>query len=231
MLADLSDFIARLWTIAGEALRLNPDVLMHAASSPQGNLLILTMTVVAGASLLAGQSVILFVNQVKPGRFAFSMLFYGIVFAVSLGLWAAMVWLCAGILFETNQPLGTTLRIVGLSSAPLLFGFLIFLPYFGAPIEWVLWSWSGLIFLVTVQATFGLTLGQALVLVALGWLLVQVATRLLGRHLSTLRDGLWRAATGTLFDPNQPELIAAATAELRAQLAAWEAHDPESQPA
>ena len=28
MLADLSDFIARLWTIAGEALRLNPDVLM-----------------------------------------------------------------------------------------------------------------------------------------------------------------------------------------------------------
>jgi hypothetical protein len=48
---------------------------------------------------------------------------------------------------------------------------------------------------------------------------VQVATRLLGHQLSTPRDGLWRAATGTLFDPNY-EPIAAATAELRAQRSA-----------
>jgi hypothetical protein len=101
MLADLSDFIARLWTIAGETLRLNPDVLMHAASSPQGNLLIATMTVVAGASLLAGQSVILFVNQVSR-RFACCS---RIVFALSLGPGAAMVGCVLASQPETNQPL------------------------------------------------------------------------------------------------------------------------------
>jgi hypothetical protein len=231
MLTDLSDFFAQLWTIAGEALRLNPHVLGDAASSPQGNLLIATMTVLAGASLLAGQSAILFVNQVKPGRFILSMLLYGIVFALRLGLLAAMLWLSAGFFFEINQPPGAILRIVGLSSAPLLFGFLIFLPYFGEPVEWALWTWSGLILLVTVQATFGATLGQALALAGLGWLLGQLVTRLLGRQLGTLRDRLWRAATGTPFDLNQQELIAEATAQLRTQLTASEAQEPEARPA
>jgi len=108
---------------------------------------------------------------------------------------------------------------------------LIFLPYFGEPVEWALWTWSGLILLVTVQVTFGATLGQALALAGLGWLLGQLVTRLLGRQLGTLRDSLWRAATGTPFDLNQQELIAEATAQLRTQLTASEAQEPEARPA
>ena len=223
MLADAFDFFVQLWAMAGAALRLSPDVLARAAAASNGDLLIAAMTVLAGGSLLAGQSVTLFVNRVKPGGFAFSLLFYGIVFALSLALWAMMVWLCAVVLFAARQPLVGVLRIVGLSSAPLLFGFLIFLPYLGAPIDWALRTWSALILLVMVRASFHFSAWAVVVCATLGWLLAQAGTRLLGDRLSAVRDWLWRVATGTQFDTNEQELIAAATDALRAQLAAWEA--------
>jgi hypothetical protein len=218
MLTDLYNFFAGLWATIGAALRLHPDVLQRVAADPSGDRLIVTMAVLAGSSLLAGQSMILFVNRVQPGRFAFSLVFYGIVFALSLALWAASVWLCAVALFGAHQPLGTALRIVGVGSAPLVFGFLVALPYLGAPIEWALRSWSMLIILVLVQVTFRYTIWQALACVLLGWLLIQVFTRLLGRPLTALRDGIWRVVTGTTFDTNEQEL-AAATQALRRQLA------------
>ena len=220
MFNDLFDFFVQLWATAGAALRFSPDVLTRTAASPDGDLVIAAMTVLAGASLLMGQSVILFVNRVKPGRFAFSLLFYGVVFALSLALWAAIVWLWAVILFGTRQPLVSVLRIAGLSSAPLLFGFLIFLPYLGTPIDWGLRIWSALIVLEIVRTSFDPPVWMAAVCAGLGWLIVHTLTRLLGSRLVAARDWLWRLATGTVFDTSEQELRAA-TAELRARLGDW----------
>lgn len=217
MLSHLFDLFVQLWATAGAALRLSPDLLARTTASANGDLVIAAMTVLAGTSQLAGQSVILFVNRVKPGRFVFSLLVYGVVFALSLALWAVFVWFWAVVLFGARQPLVTALRIAGLSSAPLLFGFLIFLPYLGAPIDWALRIWSALIVLETVRISFTTPAWTAAVCAGLGWLIVHSLTRLLGSRLVAARDWLWRMATGTVFDTSEQELQAA-TAELRAQL-------------
>lgn len=223
MLTPVLEFVAELWELIGAALRLSPELLLRVSANAEANLLIAVMTVLAGASLLAGQSVVLFVNRVPRGRFGFCLLFYGIVFAAGLILWATSVWLVAGALFEVRQPLETVLRLFGLSSAPLVFGFLIAIPYFGRPIDWALRVWSLLIVLVAVRSAFQASLWQALLCAALGWLLLQVATRLLGMPLLALRDWLWRAVTGAAFDTTEWELIEAATAVLRVRLEAVEA--------
>jgi hypothetical protein len=220
MLTVLFDFLAQLWTAIGAALRLSPDLPRRLAAYPAGDLVVVALAVLAGGSLLAGQSVILFVNRVRPGRFAFSLAFHGVIFALELALWAATVWLCASFLFGANQPIAVALRIVGLGSAPLLFGVLVAVPYLGAPIAWGLRIWSLLAMLMLARATFGYAIWQALLCTALGWLLIQADTHLAGGALAVLRDWLWRVATGTAFDTNEQELVAAATRELRRQLAA-----------
>lgn len=226
MLASLLEFALRLWTTAGAALGLSPDMVAQTTAYRAGDLVIVTIAVLAGGSQLAGQSVILFVNRVRPGRFGFSLLLSGVVFALGLALWALMAWLCAVLIFGIHPSLLTAMRIAGLSSAPLLLGFLIFIPYLGAPIDWALRSWGGLIALAAVRVSFGLEIGPALACAAIGWLLVQALTRLLGRPLAALRDRLWRVATGAAFDADEQELIDQATAALRARLADWEGDSP-----
>lgn len=218
MLTALLEFIARLWELSVAALRLSPELPQRVEASPQANLLIAVLVVVAGSSLLLGQSVVLFINRVPPGRFVFSLLFYGMIFAIGLALWATSVWLVATALFATRQPLATALRLIGLSSAPLIFGFLIAIPYFGRPIDWVLRVWSLLIVLVAVRTVFQATIAQALLCAILGWLLIQVITRLFGWPLVALRDWLWRAVTGIAFDTSELELVEAATTALRMRL-------------
>jgi hypothetical protein len=220
MLVAVFDFLAQLWTTIEAALRLSPELPRRLAAEKAGDMVVVALAVLAGGSLLAGQSVILFVNRLRPGRFVFSLAFHGAIFALELAFWAATVWLCACLLFGSNQPIAVALRIVGLGSAPLLFGILVAVPYLGTPIAWGLRIWSLLVMLMLVRATFGYAIWQALLCAALGWLLIQATTHLAGRPLAALRDWLWRVATGTAFDTNEQALVAAATRELRAQLAA-----------
>ena len=214
MLQLLQDLFATI----GDALRLRPGLLARVAARPDADALIALIVVLAGGSLIAGQSVILFVNRVRPGRFAFSLLFNGLLFALELAIWASSAWLAARALFGTGEPLGTALRVVGLGSAPLVFAFLIALPYLGSPVEWALRIWSLLIILALVRQSFGYTVWQALACALGGWVLIQVGTALLGQPLGALRDALWRRVTRTPFDTNQQELVDAATHELRARL-------------
>jgi hypothetical protein len=214
MLQLLQDLLATI----GDALRMRPGLLARVAARPDADVLIALIAVLAGASLLAGQSVILFVNRVRPGRFAFSLLLNGLLFAAELALWASSAWVAAVALFGATEPLLTALRIVGLASAPLVFGLLVMLPYLGAPIEWALRIWSLLIILELVRETFGYSVGQALACALGGWVLIQVAGVLLGGPLVAARDFLWSAVTNTAFDTNQQELVDAATQELRARL-------------
>ncbi|MBC8075116.1 MAG: hypothetical protein H7Y32_03495 [Chloroflexales bacterium] len=218
MFQFLNDLLATI----GDALRLRPDVLARVTARPDANGLIALIAVLAGGSLLAGQSVILFVNRVRPSRFAFSLLFNGLLFALELALWASSAWIADVALFGTGEPLLTALRIVGLASAPLVFGFLITLPYLGAPIEWALRIWSLLVILSLVRQAFGYNLWQALACALGGWLLIQVGSALLGGPLGALRDRMWSAVTNTPFDTNQQDLVDAATHELRARLATLE---------
>jgi hypothetical protein len=215
----MREFLSQLWATLGQVLWLDPEQVRQAALGASA-VVIVAIVVLAGASLLAGQSVALFVARLTPGRFALSLVLNGLLYLAGLMLWACAIWLCAGVVFDVWQPLGLAVRVVGLSAAPLILGFLAFMPYFGEAILWGLRVWSALIALVAVEAVFGLTSFQALICVVLGWLLIMALNVVAGRPLAALRNRLWRAVAGTSFDTDTQRSVAEVTDAFHAQLAA-----------
>ena len=213
------EFLSELWATLGQVLWLDPVLLQQTVYGASAAV-ILAIVFLAGASLLAGQSVVLFVARLTPGRFALSLALNGLLYLAGLLVWACAIWLCAGVLFGAWQPFSLVARVVGLSAAPLIFGFLAFMPYFGEGIAWGLRVWSALIALVAVQVVFGLTSVQALICVALGWLLITALNVVAGRPLAALRNLLWRAVAGTAFGNDTQRAVAEVTKAFRAQLAA-----------
>ena len=140
--------------MAGEALRLQPEVFAQIQTMPGGLLLALTIVVVANWSEAAAQSVVLFLNHVRPQRF-------GLALAMSLVsnfsgylLWTVTIWLAGNALFAQNQPFHDVASVVGLAYAPQLFSFLVLMPFLGNGIGLALSLWSMLAVVVAAPEPF-----------------------------------------------------------------------------
>ncbi|NTU81598.1 MAG: hypothetical protein HGA45_19825 [Chloroflexales bacterium] len=203
------EFIGRVITGIGEALKLNPRVFEVVESSSNGGWVILVIAILGGASLLVGQSVILFVNRVRPGRFAVSLLTNGIVFTIGLLVWALFIWLSGLLLYDSPNvvPLRTVMRIVALGAAPYLFGFLVLIPYLGDFIGRVLSVWSFLVVLAGITYLAGGNFWPALICTSLGWLLITVMSLTIGRPIVALRNRLFRAVAGTDLDASVADIL------------------------
>ena len=213
-------FLLNLWSTVQAALRLDSAGLARVAADPAATWYVATIVAAAGASLLLGQSAVLLANQVTPGRFVLSLGLNAVLYGLGLVFWAGSIWLIARTLFGATPTLGAAMWAVGMGSAPLLFGFLVLLPYLGTPLEWALRIWALLITVVTVRSTFPLTLAQSLVCVALGWLALELLGRTVGRPLMALRNWIWHTVTGAPFDTNTRELVEVVVGQLGEQLAA-----------
>lgn len=194
------------------ALRLDPTAFEALALRPDGLRFSLLVVLLAGLSSGIGQSVVLFANGVKPRRFIASLLLSALIFVVGFLFWTSSITLVARTLFERDAPTVAAVRAVGLAYAPQLLGFFVLTPYFGSAFGVGLSVWNLLAILVATQVVFDLTLGQALVAGALGWLLLQLAQRTIGRPVLRLSRWLQRSVAGTPLDrrgavtkPEQPE--------------------------
>ncbi|NCC37571.1 MAG: hypothetical protein EOM24_37010 [Chloroflexia bacterium] len=194
------EFLGNVLQGIGEALRLNPRVFDIVERYPNTNWVILMIAFLGGASMLVGQSVILFVNRVRPGRFVLSLLVNGIIFATSLLIWAIAIWATGQVLFPNDISFRTVMRMVGLGATPYLFGFLVLIPYLGTFIGRVLSVWSFLVVLAGITFLANGALWPALVCVGLGYLLVTVGSATIGRPILAVRNWLFKTAAGTTFD-------------------------------
>lgn len=194
------EFLGYVLQGIGGALRLNPRVFEVVENYPNTNWIILVIAVLGGASMLVGQSVILFVNRVRPGRFVLSLVVNGIIFATSLLIWAIAIWVTGQVLFPNDVPFRTVIRLVGLGATPYLFGFLVLIPYLGTFIGRVLSVWSFLVVLAGITFLANGALWPALVCVGLGYLLVTVGSATIGRPILAVRNWLFKTAAGTTFD-------------------------------
>ncbi|MCG8346585.1 MAG: hypothetical protein MI924_02240 [Chloroflexales bacterium] len=205
----LAAFAGRLWQTILLALQLDPALYQTVENSPQSTYLIFAVVMLAGASQLLGQSVALFVNRVSPSRFVASLILNGILFAVSLVIWAITIWLIGTFIFASETSLGKVIRIVCLGSAPLVFGFLILIPYLGTFISRVLSVWSFLIVLRGVGFSFQIGVIGSLICVGLGWLLILFLSDTIGRPVIFLRDRIWRRITGSSLEVTAHDMLAA----------------------
>lgn len=208
MLRALVEYVAIVWEVFWRALALDRELLEVAQSAPRGtaSLVVVTIILLAGGSQLLGQSAVLFLNKVKPRRFLFSLVIGGVVFLLSLSVWMLVIWL-AGHLFGYEQPLGLIARMVGLGSAPLIFGVFVLIPYAGPFIGRILRLWSFLVTLGMLRFTYQADLLSALLIVGSGWLAVEVLTALAGGPIRELRRRLFKGVAGVELDRTARELL------------------------
>ena|GEM_PF-2533243 len=189
-------FLAAVFDAIRKSLALDPSAALYVGTTPVQIGVLLTVSFLAGVSLLAGQSVVLFMNRVTKVRFMLSLLVNAAIYVVNTALWSTMIWLVAVVAFGVARPIGIGALAILLGSAPFVFGFLIFIPYLGLIFTRILYAWSFLSTLVVVQAAFGLGWLPALACVAVGWVLTRLLNRTIGQPITSIRDNVFHRFLG-----------------------------------
>jgi hypothetical protein len=154
---DILTYFDYLFRVIHYALTLNPDLYNTVATNPRSSWLVLGVVFLGGASVLLGQSVVLFVNRVRRGRFLFSLALNGVMYIISYFVWGVTIAVVGHLLFDFNPGPWAIVRMVGLSTAPLIFGFFILIPWMGPFIGRILNVWGFLILVSVVE--FGFQVG------------------------------------------------------------------------
>jgi hypothetical protein len=215
----LVTFLQLMGDLIGGVLRLDPAVFQAVLDTPITSLLALVILFLAGLSDTIGHSVVLFANRVPRRRFLFALFVEALIFVAGVFFWAGSIWLLADLIFGAVQPYTHVLSVVALGYAPLLFGFLILLPYLGNIIYVVLRVWVLLAVIVGVSVVFGFGLGPAVVCSALGWFFLTLLARLPFFRVDSVDDFLWRFSTGVPEELNTQEAVAQFMQEVRGQTA------------
>lgn len=199
--------IARFWHLVSGALTLNTDTLNEINELPLGLVASILVVLLAGVSQSLGQSVMLFVNQVRPLRFVLSIAIAAVLFVFNYNFWVLSTWLVADWLFGVSIPLVGVIKTLGFSYSPLLFGFLMVIPYFGMPILIVLSIWTLLAIVRGIETIAPLGIWQAFECCIGGWLVLQFSQRVFGRAIASVTSRLvdWIAGVKLVTDTSQLE--------------------------
>ncbi|MFN8472974.1 MAG: hypothetical protein U0822_12370 [Anaerolineae bacterium] len=219
-LADtIAVYLDQLWHVILLSLGANTAAIAVVRASPYSVALVLGVGALAGASILLGQSAVLFANRVSPGRFMLSLGLNAVLNVINLLIWGVTVSILAWLIYGISLPVWGVSVLILLGSAPLVFAFLTLLPYLGVPLSWLLEIWSFIIVIVFLGDLVDLTLPQAFVIAVWGWLFIEVLNRVLGDRLGGMRNWIWRTVTGTRFDEDMRDVVADVTQQLSGELA------------
>jgi hypothetical protein len=119
-----------------------------------------------------------------------------ILFVISTAFWVGSVWLVSHVLYGADTAFLTVFRVLGLAYAPLLWSFLIAMPYLGVSVGVVLSIWSLLSFVCGFDFVTGLGRWQALWCALLGWVVFQIMHRTIGRPATALSRWLSNSVAG-----------------------------------
>jgi hypothetical protein len=182
--------------LISRTLRLERAPFVSLLTSPHSLSTSLLVVFLAGLSQGLGQSVILFVNRIKPQRFSLSLLVSALLYVFGFLFSVLSIWLIAKITFDKTQHFYLVTRVVGLSYAPFLFGFFILTPYLGSFLYIVLSLWRLAALLIALEVTLFLNIWQALICAILAWLLMAIIDRTMGGPIQILSSSVQRFAAG-----------------------------------
>lgn len=184
----------------GRALRgvwaLDAENTRWLADDPNASWIAITIAILAGASTLLGNSVVLFLNRVRGARFALSLVFNGVGFVVLYTVQALIIALVAYLVTGQALDLGRSTWVVLLATAPLVFGFFELIPYLGPGIARILQAWGLIALWVIVEVRYQVSHWTALLIVVVGWAVMQLVSWLLARPMAALGRTVWRLTTG-----------------------------------
>lgn len=190
------DFFASVGLSIWMVLTLDSDAAQWFRVHPLSVEISLVVAALAGISTLLGNSVVLFLNRVRGWRFVVTLALNGAAMVLLYAAQALVIAIVGPLVLGHSPGLVAVIRAVMLSTAPLVFGFLVLIPYLGPAIGRVLQAWGLLVLWVLVDAAFGATLWQAFVITAIGWGVMQLLSWALSRPISWIGNGIWRMITG-----------------------------------
>lgn len=202
-LGDPSTFFSTIW----QALRLNPTVYASVQDAPGGMAIAVAVVLLAGFSEAVGQSLVLFLNHVRPARFGLALLLATLSHIAGYVIWTLTIWLAAGLLFGVRAPLLAVASAVGLAYAPQIFSFFILTPYLGNAFSVLLSLWSMLAVVLAVRIGVGLQTWQAVVVAGMGWLLLQVMRRTIGLPVLHIQRWMAAHAAGVALDVRPRDVL------------------------
>ncbi|MEO1067703.1 MAG: peptidase [Cyanobacteria bacterium J06638_6] len=200
--------LQQFWELVWGVLTFNPNIFLNLENYAYSQPVAITVVLLAGFSQAIGQSIVLFVNRIKPLRFFLSLGVAGFIFAATFVFWVISSWLIVAFIFGVKFQVGYVAIALALCYAPQLFAFLVALPYFGVSISVLLSIWTLLTITVGLEATTNLTTWQVLASVGLGWLVLQLGARTIGRPLNGLGRWLMTTAAGQQLITQSTELEA-----------------------
>ncbi len=201
--------IDRFWDLVVGVLTLDVDTVKVLAAGPGTSWLAVSLVLLTGLSQGVAQSVVLFVNQVKPLRFLFSLLIGAVLFLGGYGFWVLSIWILSLLIPQDGLSLERIAQILAFSYAPLLFSLFGAMPYLGVPILRLLSIWNLLAVVVGFATVSDLSAMGAAQYVLLGWVFLQILQQTVGQPMANL--GQWianRAAGVTLVTkPNELQTL------------------------
>lgn len=188
------------WGAVGHALwgvfTLDRSTAEWFAAHPANGQIALTTALLAGISMLLGDSAVLFFNRVRGIRFGISLLLNGLGM-IALYLVQAIVLTVVGDWIVGHPPVAPfVIRGMLLSTAPMVFGVLALVPYFGPAIARFLQAWSVVALWVIVQVLYDTGLWRALVVTLLAWGSMQLMSWALARPVAYLGSRIFRLVSG-----------------------------------
>lgn len=189
-----------------QALALNETIFVLIQQAPDGLWFALLVVCLAALSESLGQSVVLFINRVRFKRFIMALMISTVSHTVGYVLWTTSVWLVGTYVFHRNEGFAVMASAVGLAYAPQLLAFFVLTPFIGNAFSWLLSLWSLLAIVVAVRVGLGLETWEAIVTSGLGWTLIQIWKRTLGRPIYALGRWLQRRAAGVPLQYTQRDL-------------------------
>lgn len=214
--------LSLFWQVVGWIFALNGEAFRVASSQmPRGLYLALVIVLLAGLSQGIGQSIILFINQVKPLRFALSLGINAVLFVGGFLALVLSTWLITLVPWFVHVSLLQLVVVLGLAYAPLLFSFLGALPHLGYPILNGLSIWHLLALVVGFDAITQVGVPTAFGYVFFGWLMLQIFQQTIGRPIANLSRHIANLAAGVNLVTDRRELTQSINSNLEDVATSW----------
>lgn len=191
--------MAHLWDIILQSFALNGELWRDLSATPDAVRFryAFVIVILAGLAEAVAQSIVLFMNQVKPHRFVWSLFISAVLFVGGYFFYVLSISFVASVIYD--EPRGNALLFtsVALAYAPLTLSFLDLIPYFGRAVSIALSAYHVLALVVAVSVTYALAPVQALICVGGAWALLTLLRGTVGRPVTALASFVRSRFAGT----------------------------------
>ena len=199
--------LGNFWSLVAGVLLLDSATFSRINNLPLSLIASILIVLLAGLSQTLGQSVMLFINRVRPVRFILSLAIAAVLFVFNYNFWVFSTWLVTKWFFNVDVSLLSVIKTLGFSYAPLLLGFLMIIPYFGMPILVVLSIWTLIAIASGLGAISNLSIWEAFECCLGGWLVLQLSQRVFGKAIAQITNKIidWVAGIDLITEPDYLE--------------------------